>query len=162
MKQWLGQFGVTLALLCHISGSLAADPGKTRVEHLAGGYSVELPESLTIEQASSMPDFSLYKVFDKHGNQLLAIYLGNFPDTAIGRKENSLESKTSINGYSATSTRWINNDGTHNGVTLLELTDSQRWPKYAQLLFNGVSRSRIQVVEPIVSSFRREPDQQSH
>jgi hypothetical protein len=157
--QWIGSvwmlFRAIVALLGLVGISLATDSSATKIEHLEGGYSVEMPVGLSIAQGNPMPDFAIYKVTDRTGKQLLLIYLGSAPDTRFKPPENSVSSSSSIGGYAATSVRWADKDGTFGGTTLLELT-GDRWPRFSQMIYRDLSKQESGLAETIVGSFRKD------
>ncbi|MFL6604741.1 MAG: hypothetical protein ACJ8R9_25870 [Steroidobacteraceae bacterium] len=149
---------LAIAILAEqVTSIWAADPRGKRWEHLEGGYSVQIPADLRIAQTSTMNDFVLYKVTDSKQRELLVIYLGNFPDTRIKAPKHSVRSSASIAGCPATSDRWTGKDETFNGMTLIQLINSGRWPTNAHMLFRDLSKDDAEVAEGIVRSFRRDP-----
>ena len=83
-------FWPVFILLTFINEATAGDVATPKIEHLEGGYSVELPASLSIAPGNPMPDFVLYKVNSPAGKQLLAIYLGCAPDTRFKPPANAI------------------------------------------------------------------------
>jgi len=153
---------VTFACLVKLSWSLAADSGSEKVEHLEGGYAVQVPADLKVAQVSTVGDFVLYRLTDRAGKLVLAIYLGNFPDTKVKGPKHSVKSSSSIAGLPATSDRWRESNGSYAGITLIRLSHSGPWPEFAHLFFDRLSRTESESAEGIVHSFHKEipPTQQ--
>jgi hypothetical protein len=147
---------VTLTCLVKLSWSPAADSGSEKVEHLEGGYTVQVPADLKVAQVSTVGDFVLYRLTDGAGKLVLAIYLGNFPDTKIKPSKDSVKSSSSIAGLAATSYRWRESNGSYAGTTLIRLSQNGPWPEFAHLFFNGLSRTESESAEGIVHSFHKE------
>jgi hypothetical protein len=135
--------------------SFAGNSAAAKTEQLEGGYSIEVPMTLHLAQGNPMPDFALYKLTDQKGKQLLLIYLGSAPDTRFEPPRGAVSSSTSIDGCAATSVRWSGKGGTLNGATLIHLT-GDHWPRFAHLIFQGLSKGDSEIAEGIVSSFRRD------
>jgi hypothetical protein len=150
---------LAMMLLAHFGLSIAAVPTEMKVEHLDGGYSVEMPAALSISQVSKVGDFRLYKVVNSAGTELLMIYLGNFPAGNFKPSARSVHSSGHIGGYVETSDRWIEKDATHNGITLIQLTGRGGWPQVAQLSFRGLTMSDLKLAEKIARSFRQDQTQ---
>jgi hypothetical protein len=134
--------------LAHFGLSIAAGPTEMKVEHLEGGYSVEMPEALSISQVSKVGDFRLYRVANSVGTELLMIYLGNFPAGDFKPPARSVHLLGHIGGFMETSDRWIEKDATHNGVTLIQLAGRGGWPKVAQLSFRELMMSDSKLLTP--------------
>jgi PKD repeat protein len=153
--QWIDSIGAAFwiftALLGLVGASWATGSSAVKIEHLEGGYSVHLPVNLSISY-SPVADFSLYRVTDPAGKQLLLIYLGSAPDTRFKPSANAVSSSTPIGGYAATSVRWTDKGETFNGTTLLQLT-GDRWPRFAHMIFRDLSKSDSELAESIVWSF---------
>lgn len=142
-------------LLCFgLDGSsMAADTVAVKVERLDGGYSIRVPASVLIAQASTVSDFALYKLTSPSGKQLLSIYLGNFPGDKVSAPEGSTSTEGSIGGHTAMSHRWSAKPGTFSGITLIRLGTDGHWPMYARLVFEGLSGNDSKVAEDVVRSF---------
>ena len=145
--------------LAHLGLSFAAGPMEMKVEHLEGGYSVEMPEALSISQVSKVGDFRLYKVANSAGTELLMIYLGNFPAGDFKPPTRLVHSLGRIGGYVETSDRWTEKDATHSGITLIQLTGRGGWPQVAQLGFRELTMSDFKLAEKIVRSFSQDQTQ---
>jgi len=145
-------FWPVFILLAFVNEATAGDVGTPKIEHLEGGYSVELPASLSIAPGNPMPDFVLYKVNDPAGKQLLVIYLGCAPDTRFKPPANAVNSSVPIGGYAATSVRWSGKDKTLSGTSLLQLK-SNSWPCVAHMIFRDLSKGNAELAESIVRSF---------
>jgi hypothetical protein len=145
-------FWPVFILLTFVNEATAGDVATPKIEHLEGGYSVELPASLSIAPGNPMPDFVLYKVNDPAGKQLLAIYLGCAPDTRFKPPANAVSSSTPIGGYAATSLRWSDKGEGHSGTSLLQLK-SNGWPCVAHMIFRDLSKGDAELAESIVRSF---------
>jgi len=65
-------FSSVFILLTSVTNATASDVGTLKIEHLEGGYSVELPASLSIAAGNPMPDFVLYKVNDGGGQAVVS------------------------------------------------------------------------------------------
>jgi hypothetical protein len=146
--------------LAHLGLSFAADAAEMQVEHLEGGYSIEIPEALSIRQVRNVGDFSLYRVVNSAGKELLMIYLGNFPAGDFKPPRTAVHSLGRIGGYAETSDRWIEKNATHNAVTLIQLAGGGGWPQVAQFSFRGLTASDSKLAEKIVQSFRRNQTQE--
>jgi hypothetical protein len=147
---------IALLLLCQLSESSDIHAGQAKTGHLEGGYCVQLPSNLDIAKVNNMPDFTIYSVTDTAAKQLLVIYIGNFPDNKIKGPHSAISSSAKIGGFKATLERWRGNDRKFNGSTLIRLTGSENWPKFAHLLFRDLSRRDSDIVEGIVNSFHKE------
>lgn len=151
-------FRAIVVLLGLVGASLAADAAAKKIEHLEGGYSVEIPVGLSIAQGNAMPDFAIYKVTNRTGKQLLLIYLGSAPDARFKPPENAVSSSSSIGGYAATSVRWSDKLGTFSGTTLVQLT-GDRWPRFSHMIFRDLSKDESALAESIMGSFRQDQAQ---
>jgi len=143
-----------VVLFGQLRAPLAAQPEQTKVAHLEGGYSIEIPMTLKVVQDRGMPDFVLYRVADRAGKQLLLIYLGNFPKNQLESPHNAISSSTLIGGYAATSIKWLNRGTTSSGSTLIHLKGS--YPAFAQMIFQALSKGDSEIVERVVRSFRKD------
>ena len=151
---WAIVTAISLVGSCFATGSSAK-----KVEHLEGGYTVELPVTLSVAQGNPMPDFVLYKVNNPAGKQLLAIYLGCAPDTRFKPPANAVSSSTPIGGYAATSVRWSDKGQTLSGTSLLQLK-SNGWPCVAHMIFRELSKGDADLAESVVQSFHLDQTQQ--
>jgi hypothetical protein len=143
---------LTALFSAHVAAP-AAQEAATRTERLEGGYSVDLPTSLTLSPGNTMPDFVVYRVVDPRGKQLLLIYLGSAPDTRSSVPSNAVSSRTPVSGHPTTSERWTGTEGSYNGTTLIQLK-SDSWPRYAHITFTNLSKSESELAERILHSFR--------
>jgi len=126
------------------------------VEHLEGGYAVQVPVDSKVTQVSTVGDFVLYRLTDRAGKLVVVIYLGNFPDTKVKIPKDSVKSSSSIAGLAASSNRWRESNGTYAGTTLIQLSQNGPWPEFAHLFFNGLSRNESKSADAIVHSFHKE------
>lgn len=142
-----------LLWLAFVGASVPADRVASGIQHLEGGYSIEVPTKLTMTPGHPMPDFALYRVANSAGKELLLLYLGDHPDTRSASPPNSERSSTSIGGHPATLIRWTGEGGTYFGSTQIQLKNAS-WPLYADMRFGGLSKSEKELVERIIVSFR--------
>jgi hypothetical protein len=146
-------FWLIAVLLSFGAASASGDTRATKIEHLEGGYSLEVPASLSIASGKLMPDFALYTMSDSKGKQLLLIYLGSAPDTRSEPPGVSVRSSAPIGGYPASLDRWRGKVGKFNGDTLIKLKRDS-WPRFAHMIFRDLSRSEAELTERVVHSFR--------
>jgi hypothetical protein len=147
-----------LSLVLALGGAgiaLAAASGGSDVHRLEGGYSIQVPISVTLTQGKPMPDFLLYRVTDNTGHLLLIIYLGSAPDTRFKPPANAVTSTMQLGGYPSTSVRWRGNNGSFSGTTLIQLTGDAGF-RVAHMAFQSLSKTDSEIAERIVRSFRKD------
>lgn len=123
-----------------------------KTEILEGGYSIKIPASINIAQASKIEDFLLYKLSDIKGKLLLTIYLGNAPQLAKYPVDKAIISSENIGGFPATFIRWPSKDGLLNGDINIQIQQSG-WPSVAHIFFSDLSQTEVAIIDKIISSF---------
>ncbi len=145
----------TVYLWTPSGASCAADPAATEVTHLQYAVSIKKPVSVRIVETVSA-DFVLYRLSDKTGKLLMAIYLGDHPDTSIGTEFNFIRSSSVIGGFPAESIRWSGKDGTFGGWTSIRLPAKGTDPSVAHLLFKNLTRAESRMIEDVIRSFEKD------
>jgi hypothetical protein len=131
----------------------ANNAADTPVQEFSGeGFILQYPHNVRIQSHPTwLEDFRVYS-FMYQGEEILSVYVGNWPGTRLYGFIMLPASKGTINGLPYKRVRIPSVDGVDHTDVLINFTDNRAWPVYLHFRYRNAGPDVEQIAERIIQS----------
>ena len=115
------------------------------------GFSLTVPEDLSVTHESPVEDFVLY-TFKQGERNLLSVYAGNHPSYPLDEFKAASEESATVNGYRARFRSLDGTGGTRDREVLVDISSEGDWPQVIHMWYLALPSEMAETADRIIAS----------